>query len=67
MAGTQAANDDWWRAFNLSDRAASWALPADGAGATLLEGAAASGLTGCRRDGQALRFDPWGGAYLRLA
>jgi alpha-glucosidase len=50
-------------AFNLSDRAASIALPAGMAAPSLL---ADSGLDGVALHGNCLVFEPWGAVFARV-
>ena len=50
--------------FNLSDRAASWAIPAECAVSSVL---ADSGLTGARLDGAQVQLGPWAGLFVLLA
>ena len=47
-------------AFNFSDEAAVWTLPAEVASAAALAG---SGLEGARIVDGAIRFEPWGGLH----
>jgi alpha-glucosidase len=52
--------------FNFSGGPVRWEIPAELAGAVLIDAAGGSGLGGCRRDGDVLHFDAWGGAHARL-
>jgi alpha-glucosidase len=50
-------------AFNLSERAASFELPAGLPAAIAIDG---SGLRGAHVQGAQIRFEPWGGVFCRL-